>query len=178
MVVLFLDECHLHWGDICGYIWGQTNSRVEIPIANEKQKQSYYGALDYRRGKVIVKGYPQGNTENTIKFLKYLRSRYDSARIVIIWDGASYHYSQEFRDYLAQVNLGKLEAEWLIKCIKLAPCAPEQNPIEDVWLQGKQMLRRYWHLCQNFNIVKWLFEWTVTQDCFDFPKLYMYDSFS
>ncbi len=100
------------------------------------------------------------------------------AKLVIIWDGATYHYSQEFRQYLEKVNQRKPAKDWLIKCIKLAPNAPEQNLIEDVWLQGKEMLRKYWSLCKNFKIVKWLFEWTITQDLFDFPKLSMYDSFS
>jgi transposase len=76
------------------------------------------------------------------------------------------------------VNEGKTPEEWLIRCIKLAANAPEQNPIEDVWLQGKEMLRKYWNLCQNFKVVKWLFEWTISQDIFSFPKLSMYDSFS
>ena len=53
------------------------------------------------------------------------------------------YYSQEFCQYLEKVNQGKLEKDWLIKCIKLAPNAPEQNPIENVWLQGKEMLRKY-----------------------------------
>lgn len=33
--VLLIDECHLLWGDACGYVWGKTNQRIEVPIANE-----------------------------------------------------------------------------------------------------------------------------------------------
>jgi transposase len=178
LIILFLDECHLTWGDICGYVWGKTDRRIEIPIKNEKQRQSYYGAINYRTGKVIIKGYPQGNTEHTIEFVKYLRQKNPAAKLVIIWDGATYHYSQEWREYLEKINQGKTEEEWLIRCIKLAPNAPEQNLIEDVWLQGKEMLRKYWNLCKNFKVVKWLFEWTISQDLFSFPKLTMYGSFS
>ncbi len=47
MSVFFLDECHLLWGDVCGYIWGKSNTRIEVPIVNEREKQTYYGALDY-----------------------------------------------------------------------------------------------------------------------------------
>jgi transposase len=63
-------------------------------IKNEKQRQSYYGAINYLSGKVIIKGYPQGDTENTIKFVEYLREQNREAKIVIIWDGATYHYSK------------------------------------------------------------------------------------
>lgn len=92
--------------------------------------------------------------------------------------GREYHCSQEFKRYLAKINQDTTEQEWLVRCIKLAPNAPEQNPIEDVWLQGKEMVRRYWNLCHNFKIIKWLFEWTINHDLFHFSKLSMYGSFS
>lgn len=178
MVVLFLDECHLLWGDICGYVWGKTEIRIEVPIQNEKQRQTYYGALNCRSGQVFLQAYSQGNTANTIKFVEHLRNQYPQAKLVLIWDGVPYHYSQEFRDYLEEVNQGLLEEEWWLKCIRFAPNAPEQNPIEDVWLQAKELLRKCWHLCKSFQVVKWLFEWAIRQDLFDFPKLSMYGMFS
>ncbi len=39
LAVFFLDECHLLWGDVCGYVWGKTKERIEVPILNERQKQ-------------------------------------------------------------------------------------------------------------------------------------------
>jgi hypothetical protein len=33
---LFLDEGHLLHGDLTGYVWGQSEQRIEIPITNEK----------------------------------------------------------------------------------------------------------------------------------------------
>jgi transposase-like protein len=80
----------LLWGDICGYVWGKSNSRIEIPITYDKQRQSYYGAINYKTGKVMLKEYPQENTENTIKFVKDLREQNQEKKLVIIWDGASY----------------------------------------------------------------------------------------
>jgi len=43
LVVFFQDECHLLWGDLCGYVWGKTDERIELPIVNERQKQTYLG---------------------------------------------------------------------------------------------------------------------------------------
>jgi len=40
LIVFFLDECHLLGNDVCGYVWGQTNSRIEIPIKNIKDRQT------------------------------------------------------------------------------------------------------------------------------------------
>jgi hypothetical protein len=45
-IVLFLDACHLCWGDVCGYGWGRSDMRAEIPMANERRRQTYFGALN------------------------------------------------------------------------------------------------------------------------------------
>ncbi len=44
LTVFMIDECHLLWGDILGYGWGRTDERIDIPIKNEKERQTYYGA--------------------------------------------------------------------------------------------------------------------------------------
>ena len=141
MVVLFIDECHLRSGDVCGYVWGQTNSRIEIPIKNEKDRQTYFGALDYHTKEFTVEAYPAGNGESTVKFVKNLQYKYPNKKIVLIWDEASYHRFivgaptiGEFREYLAQVNQDKLPDNLEITCILFAPNATQQNPVEDIWL--------------------------------------------
>lgn len=177
LAVLFLDECHLLWGDTCGYVWGKTEQRVEVPITNKRERETYYGALNYLTGKVIIRSYPKGNTESTIKFVKELRKLHPDTQLLIIWDGASYHRSEEFRNYLEEVNQGVEKRSWPLTCLRLAPNAPEQNPIEDVWLQGKEFLRSLWHMCKSFAGVKWLFEWYISERRFDFFKLSMYGVF-
>lgn len=174
LVVLMIDECHLLWGDILGYVWGRTDQRIEIPIKNEKTRQTYYGALDYKTKEFIVEEYEKGNTENTIKFLKYLFSKRKGKRLAIFWDGATYHDSKEFREYLTIINQDLSEEEWLITCHKFAPNAPEQNPVEDIWLQVKNFLRQFYHLCKSFKTVKWLFKFFADGQIFNFPKLSQY----
>ena len=173
--VFMIDECHLLWGDLLGYVWGRTDERIEVPIKNEKERQTYYGALDYQSKEFIVKEYKSGNTENTIEFINYLQSQRPGKKLAIFWDGATYHDSQEFREYLKKINQGLLEEEWLITCTKFAPNAPEQNPVEDIWLQGKSFLRHFYHLCSSFKIVKWLFKFFIDGQIFDFPKLFQYE---
>ena len=111
--VLFIDECHLLWGDICGYVWGKSNQRIEVPVVNQRQKQTYYGALNLYTHKFLVKSYDKGNSQSTIAFLQYLHSQCPQSRIVLIWDGASYHRSQEVRTCLTFVNqqLDELKSE-------------------------------------------------------------------
>lgn len=172
--MLFVDECHLLWGDVCGYVWGKTDIRIEIPIKNEKERQTYFGALNYYSKQFCVQEYSSGNGENIMAFIQYLQSQYPDKRIVVIWDGASYHRSEEVKQFLASVNDGYEPSQWPITCIRLAPNAPEQNPVEDVWLQAKNFLRKFWYLCKSFPIVKWLFNFFTHQQKFDFPKLNQY----
>lgn len=174
IVVFFVDECHLLNGDVCGYVWGETNVRIEIPIENEKNRQTYFGALNYQTREFVVESYQAGNGESTVEFVKKLQKKYPHKKIVLIWDGASYHRFGEFREYLAQVNQNKLPDNLDITCILFAPNAPQQNPVEDIWLQGKNFLRKYWYLCKSFPAIKKLFELFYNGSRFDFPKIYQY----
>ena len=45
--VFLIDECHLMWGDLSGYVWGKTDQEITVPVVNQRNKQTYYGAIDY-----------------------------------------------------------------------------------------------------------------------------------
>jgi transposase len=169
-----LDECHLLWGDLCGYVWGKSDRRIEVEMTNQKQRQTYYGALDYGNKEFLVQPYEKGDSANTINFLKFLIKQRPNSRLTISWDGATYHKSQELREYLELVNKGKSPEEWQINCILFAPNAPEQNPVEDIWLQGKNLLRKFAYRCIFFAIVKRLFMFFLNPQILGFSKLYMY----
>lgn len=152
-------------------MWRQTSERVEILIANERERQTYYGTINYQTKQFFVQEYDQGNSENTVKFLKYLRELNPESKVLIIWDGASYHKSRKLKEYLGQVNLGLEPEEYEINCVLLAPNAPEQNPVEDIWLQAKNYLRKFGYKLKSFALVKWFFSSIIKGEFFDFPKL-------
>jgi putative transposase len=188
LIVFFVDECHLLGDDVCGYVWaaafggklppetclGKTDIRIEIPIENIKDRQTYFGALDYQTKKFIIQSHSAGNSDNTVTFIKYLQKQYLGKRIALIWDGASYHKSDEVKEFLAAVNKNCEPEQWQITCILFAPNAPEQNPVEDIWLPAKNLVRKYWHLCKSFSVIKWLFKFFTHHQKFDFPKLHQY----
>lgn len=161
-----------------GYVWGQTNERIEVPVVNERQRQTYFGALNCCTKEFLVQPYTQGNSESTIKFLKYLQLQYPQQRLAIFWDGASYHRSDQLKTYLQVVNQDSKPDTWAITCTRFAPNAPEQNPVEDVWLQAKRFIRSCYHLCKSFTAVKFLFKFITHYQVKDFPKLSMYGNFS
>lgn len=135
--MLLLDECHLLWGDLSGYVWGKSDQAIEVSVVNERQKQTYYGAVDYLSREVLLKAYDAGHSENTVSYLQYLQEHSPNQRLLLLWDGASYHRSPIVRDFLAQVNGQQSSPSWQIHCACFAPNCPAQNPIEDVWLQAK-----------------------------------------
>ena len=166
------------WGDICGYIWGSTKERVEVPVINERQRQTYFGALNYYTQEFLMKPYKKGDSSNAIAFVKYLISLYPKSRIALIWDGASASIallnSKLTRD---SINQGLNESEYQVTCLRFAPNDPTQNPVEDVWLHAKNFIREFYHLCKSFSHVKKLFELVTHHQVFDFPKISMYGSF-
>ena len=163
VVVFAEDECHLVWGDTIGFVWGQRNERTEVPIVNAKQRQTYYGIMNLANQEVAIMPCEGGNGENTVAFIKQLQALHPNKKLIIIWDGSSYHDGHEVQDYLSQVNQGLEEKDWKVTCLLFAPYAPDQNPVEDVWLQGKTFLRRHFYENKTFNQVKQSFLNFLTQ---------------
>jgi putative transposase len=178
LIVYMIDECHLIWGDACGYVWGKTNMRIEIPMTNEKERQTYFGAINYTSKQFFIQPYETGNGENTVSFVKYIQSLHPDARLLIFWDGASYHKYGLMRDYLEEVNEDLDKSKWLITCELFAPHAPEQNPVEDIWLNAKRFVRENFILCESFSKVKELFMSATSFKVFDFPKIHAYGEFN
>ena len=146
-----MDECHLLWGDTLGYVWGKRSQRIEVPIANEKKRQTYFGAVNLLNGKSFVIPASAGNSEETLRFLKALRQGFQGRALTLVWDGASYHRAQFIQDYLLQINGDRPEGQWPIQLLQFAPNAPEQNPMEDVWLRAKNLIRKNYRHLENFQ---------------------------
>ncbi|QFS49853.1 Transposase [Nostoc sphaeroides CCNUC1] len=176
--VFLIDECHLLWGDLTGYVWGKTDQEIAVRVINERDKQTYYGAVDYLNGKLLLKAYNAGNSENTIDYLRYLLDQSPSQRLLLFWDGASYHRSHLVQNFLGEINQGLSPEQWKIHCVRFAPNCPSQNPIEDIWLQAKTWARRFCALIPSFSHLKWMFEWFIRHTTFDFATLQMYGVFS
>lgn len=153
-VVLFADECHLLWGDTLGYVWGPRGKRIEVPIVNNRERQTYYGIVNLLTGQAFVMPAPTGNSEFSVCFLKTLRRNFQGRRLFIIWDRASYHRGHLVTDYLKQINGERTEQERLIQLEYFAPHAPKQNPMEDSWLAAKRWIRKNFFRFDTFKSVK------------------------
>ncbi len=171
-MVLSIDQCHLLWDDARGYAWGPSAQRIEVPMTNFRERQTYYGAIEPLSAELIV--IPTENANGAWTFVEYLREQYPEKRLILLWDGASYHRGEEMQEYLEAVNWGRSRDEWLVTCVLFAPNAPEQNPMEDVWLKAKQYVRKHWRESATFQLVTHFFEEALNTLSFHFEKLRMY----
>lgn len=175
MVVFAQDECHLIAGDATGYVWGQRNERTEVPIENSRERQTYYGGLNLYNQQFFIKPYPTGNGENTIAFLKDLQAAYPNKKWIILLDNASYHTGKEVQKYLDEVNEGITnKKDQKINCYPFAPNAPDKNPVEDVWLRGKNFLRKHFYQSESFHQIKRRFLNYLDKKIFNFKKFEWY----
>jgi transposase len=173
-VLLFVDECFLHWGDVCGYRWGSRKERSTRPVGNPKTRQTFYGAFDALTGEMHLMTYPKAEQDATTDFLTELRQRYPAAHLTICWDNASWHQGDPLRAYLAGVNGDRPADEWPLTLFHFAPHDPTQNPIEEVWHQGKSAIRRQRQTATHFAEVVATFEAHLERRTFTFPNRHMY----
>jgi transposase len=106
VIIYAIDEVHLLEGDLIHHGWGKSQERFKIPLDNEKNRQTYYGALNLTNSDLILRAYPQGNGESTVSFLKELMKLNPDRKIQIFWDGVPYHRGDKMRDFLESVNQG------------------------------------------------------------------------
>ena len=172
--MLLEDECHLVWGDVCGRAWGKRNARIVVPMTNERERQTYYGALNLRTQEFPLYGAPVGNGVNTVAYIQGCQTLYPDKKLVFLWEGASYHRGEEMQKFLAETNGSLAEADWQVTCMRFAPNAPEQNPTEDVWLKGKTHLRKQFALNKTFAQVKRCFSTFLNALQFTSTKLSWY----
>ena len=111
-------------------------------------------------------------------FVNELKRRHPEEKLMLIWDGASYHRGEKIKELLSDYNKNLSRKEWVIICERFASYAPEENPVEGIWLQGKNFLRRFYYLCKSFKIVKRLFEFFFDLKLYNSPNLENYDVFA
>lgn len=176
-VAYVLDECHLQGDEICGYLWGDKKNRQIIKVTNDRDRPTYYGGLNLKDKSFVVAPYDRGNGLNTVQFVEHLKKLHPEKKLLLIWDGASYHRGKEMKQLLSSENQGKSSEDWSITCCLLPAYAPEENPVEAIWLQVKNFIRRFHYLCQNFSMTKRLFQLFFDYQLFNIPNLEKYDAF-
>jgi putative transposase len=121
-----------------------------------------------------VMPYPVAQTDNTTDFLVELRSRYPTANLTICWDNARWHQGAEMKRFLAKLNGDRSPEDWVLPCIHFAPHDPTQNPIEEVWRQGKSGIQKRRLVATTVQEVVDAFERDLERQFFDVPNRQRY----
>jgi len=61
---------------VLGYLWGRRWIALEMPIINQKERQTYYGAANLLTGEFHLKEAATGDGENTVGFVKWLQLKH------------------------------------------------------------------------------------------------------
>ena len=132
--LVYLDEAHIHQDTDLGYVrrtsrcdgWGVRGERFHVASSSPglSAKVSFYGLYLYDEGQVRVWPYPRANGEHTSDVLRRLRAEVPDGKLVLIWDGASYHRAKAVRS--AAADLG-------IELLPLPGYSPDLMPVEALW---------------------------------------------
>ena len=174
LIVLLEDEGHLLWGDVCGMVWGKRNTPMVVPLTNTRQRQTYHEALTLLTQDFHLQESVAGHGKTTVAYIEWCQTLYPDKKLLFLWDGASYHRGADLQGFLTRAKAGLPEADWKVTCLVFAPTAPEQNPTEDVWLKGKQYLRKHFAVNKTFAQVKRCFSEFLTSRRFTSAKLRWY----
>jgi putative transposase len=169
LVVVLEDECHLLWGETLGDVWGRMHTKIPVPITKEKDRQTYYGAINLATKDFHVCPFTKGESVYPVQCVTHVQALSPQAKLLFIWDGASDHKYADMQAYVHEVNQGVEKHEWRVTCELFEPNAPEQNPVEDIWLKGKNFLRKYFYTFPTFANIKKAFLHFLQTTTFDFP---------
>ena len=147
------------------------NERTEVPIKNAQDRQTYYGALHLYNKDFVLTSCTKGDGENTVLLIQHLQALNPDKKLMIIWDGARYHRCEEVHDDLNEINPDLEEKNWKVTGLLFAPNAPDQNPVEEVGLRGKDFLRKHFYENKTFNQVKCRFFNFLNKKIFNFKKI-------
>lgn len=161
-----------------GYVWGKTSIAHSSPSCERAPATNLFRSLELPKSRVGSQSLQQGKFAIYNRVFKIPTNSLSTktSRFILGWCKQA-HRSTELKIYLYSLNQDLPEDAWAITCIRLAPNAPEQNPVEDIWLQAKRFIRKCYHLCKSFTVVQFLFEFVTHRQVFDFPKLSMYGVF-
>jgi len=145
-VVLTGDELVLTSQTRLQKIWLPIKEAPFVQDSIKRKKTHIYGFLNVKTGAAHAFEAPVQTGKETVIALKRLSLLYPDKRIVIFWDNASWHKSEEVRKYLDTTTNFKL--------YNFPPYAPDLNPQEHVWKEAREKVTNNKLLSKFDKVVK------------------------
>lgn len=121
-------------------IWLPIGNYPKIEVSVTRKRRGIVGFLNVKTGRQLAYKYCTINSKNMIKSLEKIGKAYRGKRIMIFWDNASWHKSEEMKRYLR-----KSHHNFMLK--NFPPYAPDENPQEHVWKAARK------HVSHNKTII-------------------------
>ncbi|MBU1684368.1 IS630 family transposase, partial [Patescibacteria group bacterium] len=131
-IILMEDEMVLSNQTTFQKIWLLQEEYPKIEITSKKENRSIYGFLNIRNGKEHAFKKDWQNMYITYDVLKELRKIYQDQKILLIWDKAPWHKGFKAQEFIME--------DGNIETIDFLRAAPEENPQEHVWKNGRSKI--------------------------------------
>lgn len=128
-IVLAADEMSLSTQTTTQKIWLPEGEYPQIKVASKREARSIYGFLNIRNGRETAFKTKWQNMYITYEVLGLLRKVYPTQKLFLIWDKAPWHKGSKARQFIKE--------DGNIETFDFPRAAPEQNPQEHVWKNGR-----------------------------------------
>jgi transposase len=128
-VVLAEDEMNLSTQTTVQKIWLPKGEYPYVEVARKRESRSIYGFLNIKTGKEHAFKTRWQNMYITSEILPKIRELYSDKKILLLWDQAGWHKGKEAQRVIKE--------DGNIETIYFPAAAPEQNPQEHVWKNGR-----------------------------------------
>jgi hypothetical protein len=111
--------------------WGRRGEPLEVPISGRNARRVIFGGLSLRTGHRLLMPRERQRAEDFQEFLRHVRHHYRRWEVAMMLD--------EDPSHTAKGSVGLAEA-LEIELLWLPKRAPELNPIESLWGDGKDVV--------------------------------------
>lgn len=131
-IILTEDEMSLSTQTTVQKIWLPQGEYPKIEVAKKREARSVYGFLNIKTGKEHAFKTTWQNMHITAKILKKIRKMYPTQKLLLLWDQAPSHKGRKAKEMIEKDNN--------IEIVYFPSAAPEQNPQEHVWKNGRSQV--------------------------------------
>lgn len=147
------DEVHFQRHTSITRMWSIKGSQPQIASASTREKIGFFGAINLKSGRLLMKKEQTFNSNTFYDFIKHIL-RHSRGKIYLILDNARWHRAKELKVFVQKKHNR-------IKLIFLPSYSPELNPIERVWRITRRIVthNRYFESIKNLeNSLNYQFE--------------------
>lgn len=141
--------------------WLKRGEKTIIKTERTRDRQNYIGFLNLKTGKCDTYHIARGQQVFILSATKKHIAKFPDKKICIIWDNGKFHKGK-----LIQEALKKNHPLERVHLISLPPYAPDTNPIEHVWREGKKATSN--HQFKDFDDTKLTFENHINSRLFNY----------